>query len=243
MAVEKAARKRPPGRPRIEEKHPLPDPRHELFCITYVRNGWKRAAAYTQSYGSKNTKVAKNGGTRLLRRPDVQNRLRYLLNEEARNRVTTDAIQKDVIDGRMWTVIERCMQHEKIGTPEHLKGRVFRPCAPCKKKQSPAQWCVSCKSNQKLIAEWEEFGGIYKFDPRGAVQALLPLGRDRGLYIDKKLIGHMEGDEIIDSMSDKEVRELVRSLATEVGLRVVEARSEGSDGSATEQDSHLRAVS
>jgi hypothetical protein len=234
--------KRGPGRPRTPGKEPLADPRHELFCITYVSNGWKRSAAYANAYGTSG-KSAKEGSNRILRRPEIQQRLRYLLRQQGEARVTQAGIQKDAIDGRMWSVIERCMQHEKVETPTHLKGRFYEPCPTCSRKDTESQWCARCKRNQKLFDEWKKFGGVYKFDPRGAVQALLPLGRDRGLYIDKKLIGHMDGDDIIDAMNDKEVRELVRSLATEVGLRVVEARSESSDGSPAEQGPHLQAVS
>jgi hypothetical protein len=244
VAKGKAAEKRGRGRPPTPGKEQLSIPEHELFCLTYIKNGFKRTPAYQHAYGTEKSRNANKLATRLLKRPDIQNRLRYLLREQGKSRVTLDAIQKDAIDGRMWAVIERCMQHEKVETPVHMRARSFKPCAACKKKEDqPSKWCASCKSNQKLIEDWEAFGGVYKFDPRGAVQALLPLGRDRGLYIDKKLVGHMEGDEIIDAMNDEEIRNLIRSLATEVGLRVVEARSESSDGSPTEQGPHLRSVS
>lgn len=220
---------------------PLEDPRREMFCITYIANGWKRSAAYTHGYGTSG-KSAKEGSNRLLRRPEVQKRLRFLLRKQGEERVAQAGIQKDAIDGRMWAVAERCMQHEKVETPAHLKGRAYEPCPRCKKEESESNWCARCKRNLKLFEDWQEFGGVYKFDSRGVVQALLPLGRDRGLYIDKKLVGHMDGDDIIDAMNDKEVRELVRSLATEVGLRVVEAGGESPDGSSPEQGPHLQAV-
>ena len=230
------------GPPRIHATHPLDDPRHELFVVAYLRNGWNRAVAYTHAYGIEKKKAAQNGANRLLHRSDVQDRLRYLLNEQALNRVTQEAIHKDAIDGRMWSVAERCLQHQKLETPEHLRSRAFTPCASCKNKR-PMERCASCKANRKLIEDWTEFGGIYRFDSGGAVKALLPLGRDRGLYIDKKLVGHMEGDEIIDAMNDKEIRDLVRSLATQVGLRIVEAGSEGASSTSAKPGPHLQSVS
>lgn len=233
----------PRGTPKDAGKDPLEDSRHELFCATYIKNGFDRAAAYSEAYNRRGStkKQLQTQANRLLKNPQVRDRLRYLLKTEADSRVSLGAIQKDAIEGRVWEIVERCMGNKKVSTPKHLKGRVFEPCRACADKE-PRSWCRSCKHNEKLIADWEKFGGIYRFDASGAIKALLPLGTDRGLFIPRKLTGHMEGDEIIDSMSDEEVRLLVRSLASEVGLRVVETRSEGASGAAPEQDPELRAV-
>ena len=159
----------------------------------------------------------------------------YLNEELAKHRLTRVAITQDSIDTKMWSVANRCLQEERVEVPGHLKGRAFEACDD--------EACERCKHNLELLEDWQSFGGIYKFDANGSVKALLALGRDRGLYIDRKLVGRMEGDEIVDAMSDPEVRELVRSLCSQVGLRVVEVGGEGASGPPPEQGPKLRSVS
>ena len=82
-----AVKKRGPGRPRTPGKYPLDKPQHELFCLTYTKNGFKRGPAYQTAYGTENVRQAEKYATRLLQHPDIQARLRYLVRDQDKHRV------------------------------------------------------------------------------------------------------------------------------------------------------------
>jgi hypothetical protein len=123
------------------------------------------------------------------------------------------------VQDRMYEVIERCLQLKKVEEPSGLSNEEILPCAEARNEDCA---CESCEKNRTLLERWREFGGVYKFDPANAVKALHLTGRDFGLYYEKKLTGSLEGDEIVDAATDEELRALVRNLASQVGLRVVE---------------------
>ena len=143
--------------------------------------------------------------------------------------VEITAGQSSVVDAgwvqdRMYHLIESTLQLKKVAVPPQLKALRFTPCDACQ-RCNPEDYCDACTANSEALDAFREFGGIYKADWPSAVKALHLTGRDFGLYYEKKLIGALEGEKAIDESTTEEVRQFVRSLCSQVGLRVVEARS------------------
>lgn len=219
---------------------PLLNPKHEKFCWTFIRV-MDAGKAWVQVFSGSDERLAKQRGKKLVKRTEVSARIRYLLKQESADELTRSQINKQQIELNLWQVASRCMQKEKAPIPKQLRGRQAKLCAECDGK-TPANWCEACEWNQKLFRDFSELAFNYRFDAKGAISALVPLGKERGMFADRKLVGNLEGDELIDSMTDEEVKGLVRTLAGEVGLRVVEAGGESPAGAEAESGQDVQPV-
>ncbi len=230
-----------PDVPASQGREPLLNVRHERFCWEFAK-GTNGQESYLKVFESDNRNVASTRSCKLLKRRDIVARVRWILDQEGRDRLSKMQISKDAIELGLWEVANRCLQKKRVETPKELRDKDAQLCLDCFER-TPDDWCQACKYNQKLVRDWQNFGGVYTFNPKGVIAALVPLGKERGMFADRKLVGNMEGDELIDSMTDSEVRNLVRSLAGEVGLRVVEAGSEGAPGAQAQPGADVQPVS
>lgn len=231
-----------PDVPSALGSEPLLNAKHEKFCWAFVKVMHPGKAYMEISGAGTNPQVARNRARILVKRREVVARIRWLLDQESKDELTKNQITKRSIELGLWEVAERSLQHKKVDTPKELRGQDAMLCPACA-ETTPEAWCEACVHNQKLVRDWQEFGGTYRFDAKGAIPALIALGKERGMFIERKLVGTLEGDELIDSMTDEEVRNLVRSLAGEVGLRVVESGSESSSGAKASTSSDVQSVS
>ena len=229
------------GRVKSEGSEPLANLNWEAFCWAFVKK-FSAIDAYLEAFPTNNRKMAASRASSLKNKPVIAARLRWILDEQSRQQLTKSAIVKDSIELGLWEVAGRCMESKRVTLPPELKARSFQPCGACE-GEKPKGWCTSCQENAELLEAWADFGGVYKFDAKGAIAALIPLGKERGMFVERKLVGNLEGDELIDKMTDVEVRNLVRSLAGEVGLRVIETGSESPAGSEAPEGTDVSSVS
>ena len=119
----------------------------------------------------------------------------------------------------MWRIVERCLQSERVEIPGKLKGRKLETCV-CHDSLINGPACGACKKNEKLLADWMDFGGIYKFDAKSAITALIPLGRDRGLYLDKRIVARTDITDPDDLTADA-LEGALHELADFLGYAVI----------------------
>ncbi len=168
---------------------PLRNSRWENFAWLYARHRHAGRSYGDAFHCEDKIKYCNDKGGLLLKRPQIAERVRYLVDGIDSDRVLAEAIGRDNIDARMWKIAERCMQNERVEIPAKLRGRKFHPCSRC---AEDGDLCKPCQANEALILDWQAFGGIYRFDAKGAVSALIPLGRDRGLYLDKRIVARTD---------------------------------------------------
>ena len=197
---------------------PLRNSRWENFSHLYSRYG-NLTRAYGEAFRIEDKpEYCAKKGCEIINRPVVAARVRFLMEALSRDRILSEAIGKDNIDARMWQVVERCLQRERVEIPAELKGRKFECCAVCQEGEGPL--CEPCQANEALILDWMDFGGIYRFDAKGAIAALVPLGRDRGLYLDRRLVARTDITDPDDLTADA-LEGVLHELADFLGYAVI----------------------
>ncbi len=167
---------------------PLRNSRWENFSHLYSRYG-NLTRAYGEAFRIEDKpEYCAKKGCEIINRPVVAARVRFLMEALSRDRILSEAIGRDNIDARMWKIVERCMQRERVKTPDELRFKKWQPCELHDKDDA----CEACQANEDLLREWMAFGGIYRFDAKNAIAALIPLGRDRGLYLDKRIVARTD---------------------------------------------------
>lgn len=170
----------------------LKNARQEAFCRFYT-NGETPPRAYALAGFSE--KTASEGSSRLLKNPDVSRRVEELLaeKEKAHAQVVQKAMENAGVD-KEWVmknlkeVAERSMQHAPV---------------------------IDREGKQVIIETPDgEIAGAFTFDAKAAVAALVPLGKELGMFVDRKEIRHGK----LEDMPDEALDDLIRELAKEAGI-------------------------
>lgn len=170
----------------------LKNARQEAFCRFYT-NGETPPRAYALAGFSE--KTANEGSSRLLKNPDVSRRVEELLaeKEKVHAKVVQKAMENAGID-KEWVmrnlkeVVERCMEVAPV---------------------------VNQKGEQVVVATPEgELRAAFTFNAKGAIGALVPLGKEIGMFVERKEVRHGKLEDLPDAQLD----DLIQELAKEAGI-------------------------
>lgn len=168
--------------------------RHEQFA-QFLVNGDSTQRAYELAYGP--SKGADASGRRLLRNALICERLRELqaIKGAKHAEVTGKAIENAGID-KEWVmrnlreVAERCMQAVPVLDMQGKQLMIETPAG--------------------------EVAAAYTFNSKSAVAALIPLGKELGMFVDRKEIRHGK----LEDLNDEQLNQLITEMAKEAGVQV-----------------------
>jgi hypothetical protein len=173
---------------------PLKSPKHEIFAQLHA-GGEPECRAYTAA-GFKG-KDSREGGTRILANPSVKERVGYLLSQrtaviqaETTKAAESAGIDKAWVMSRLKTVAERCLQHEPV---LDARGEL-----------------VMVETKDGIMAP------AYRFDSRGAVAALVPLGKELGMFVERSIVQV----SALETASEEQVDRFIVEAAREVGINL-----------------------
>jgi hypothetical protein len=173
-------------------------PKQRAFVCLMVE-GKTQVEAYRVAYGKAETfsgAACRSQANIVANKPHVKAEIDRMKAEVvARVRVAAaakHAISVEYIMGALHEVAERCLQHRPV-----LDGR-----------GKPVM--VEVNTPEGLV----EARALYTFDAKGAVQALLPLGKQLGMFIDRKEI--RTGP--LPDKSDAEIDEALTALLSDIAL-------------------------
>lgn len=174
--------------------------------VCLIAEGKTQAEAYRTAYGKPETfpdNAARTQGCILAGRPAVKAEIERMKAEiTARVRVAAaakHAVTVSYVMGALHEVAERCMQHRPV-----LDGR-----------GNPVM--VNVKSPDGEV----EVRALYTFDAKGAVGALLPLGKQLGMFIDRKEIRTGPLPDKSDAEVDEAISALLADLSAATGQDTV----------------------
>lgn len=170
----------------------LKNPRYEHFCQLYT-NGEKAPKAYVLAGFSPNG--ADRACNRLLKNVEVSERVAELmaekerLNAQATQKAMENAgIDKEWVMRNLKSVAERCMQVEPV---------------------------VNMKGEQVVVETPEgTLAAAFTFNAKGAIGALVPLGKEIGMFVERKEVRHGK----LEDMPDEALDDLISELAKEAGI-------------------------
>lgn len=178
--------------------------RQRAFVMLVVE-GKSQADAYREAFGKPATypdNAARTRGNAVASKPHVRAELDKLKAEiTARVRVAAaakHAISVQYVMSALHEVAERCMQHRPV-----LDGR-----------GKPVMVNVTSPSGEV------EVRALYTFDAKGAVGALLPLGKQLGMFVDRKEIRTGPLPDKTDAEIDESITQLLGDLAAATGQDV-----------------------
>jgi phage terminase small subunit len=165
----------------------------DAFCVEYVRNGGQRNAAYRASYNTKaNDTTVKGEVLKLLDNPAVLKRIGDLQREVTEKMVDKAVVDKTWIDTRLKRVVERCMQASPV---------------------------FDRSGNPVLqVTEDGQLAAVYAFDAKSATRALELLGKDIGMFVERKETGRPGEFDKLETMSKEELRRRAQEKAVRLGL-------------------------
>lgn len=180
-------------------------PKQRAF-VCLIAEGKTQADAYRGAYGKPETyptSAAAVRGHAVASQPAVRAEIDRMKAEiTARVRVAAaakHAVTVSYVMGALHEVAERCMQHRPV-----LDGR-----------GNPVM--VNVKSPEGEV----EVRALYTFDAKGAVGALLPLGKQLGMFIDRKEIRTGPLPDKSDAEVDEAISALLSDLSAATGLDTV----------------------
>ncbi len=170
----------------------LENNRWELFCQYHAKGEMAARAAKMAGFTERSSEAT---ASRLLRNHKIAARMDELRAEqlsshtEATKKIIEDVmVDKAYVMRSLKSVAERCMQTEPI---LDMDGGV-----------------VFVETPDGLMAP------AYSFDSRGAVAALVPLGKELGMFVDRKEVLHGK----LEDMSEHQLDAIINQLSTELGI-------------------------
>ena len=169
-------------------------PKQEAFCLEYLKCG-NASEAYRKTYDTKGSeKTINEKASRLLNGGKIRARLELLQRAVTDAAMQSAAVDKDWVMRRLKIVAERCLQARPV---------LDRKGAPVFTKLE----------NGKLVP-------AFVFDAAGANRALELLGKEIGMFIEKKEAGK-PGEFGDKAMEEKELRERIKERSVKLGLAKV----------------------
>lgn len=170
----------------------LKNPRYEHFCQLYT-NGEKAPKAYVLAGFSPNG--ADRCCNRLLKKDEVSARVSELMaeREKVNAQCTQKAMENAGVD-KEWVmknlkeVAERSMQHVPVRDREGAQVMVETPDG--------------------------DVAAAFTFDAKAAVAALVPLGKELGMFVDRKEIRHGK----LEDLTEDQLDQVISELSKEVGI-------------------------
>lgn len=171
---------------------PLASPKREVFCQLFAA-GETRGRAY--EVAGFTSRTPEKAGSDLLKKPEVAARVAALVAAKASTiqSETTKAAENAGIDktwvmSRLKEVAERCLQNAPV---LDAKGEL-----------------VMVETKDGLMAP------AYKFDSKGAVGALVPLGKELGMFVERSIVTL----SALEQAPEEQVDAYILQAAKELGI-------------------------
>jgi phage terminase small subunit len=170
-------------------------PKQRAFAM-HVVAGVPKAQAYRMAYSSSAAdSTARSEGYKLCKRPQVAAYLEQLKAEAGKallEHVANDlALDRKYVLGNLKEVVERCMERELV------LDRNGKPVT--------------------VITKTGELAAVYTFDSKGANRALELIGKEFGMFVERKEVRHGALAEASDEELDAELGRLASELARVTG--------------------------
>jgi phage terminase small subunit len=162
----------------------LANSKWEKFCVDVVAGKTLVDAFVAAGYAEKN---AYSAAPRLFKHPKITERIAELKDKVEKVFVEKCSINKEWVVKNLQEVAERCMQHEPV----------LRNGAPV-----------------MVETETGELAAVYKFDSAGANRSLELIGKEFGMFVDKKEIKM----SVLSDTSDEQLDAIIAEAAQEVGV-------------------------
>ncbi|MGE4072726.1 MAG: terminase small subunit [Lysobacterales bacterium] len=170
----------------------LKNAKHEHFCQLISDGATETKAAVLAGFSERS---APQQASRLLKNDEIRERVAELRAEKeqfhakAVQRAMENAgIDKEWVMRNLKEVVERCMEVAPV---------------------------VNQKGEQVVVETPEgELRAAFTFNAKGAIGALVPLGKEIGMFVERKEVRHGKLEDLPDAQLD----DLIRELATEAGI-------------------------
>ena len=170
-------------------------PKQRAFAMC-LASGMSQRQAYRNAYSNKaNDKTAGHEGWRVSKLPAIAAYVEQLKTEAGK--ALTEHVAKDLALDRLYVmrnlkeVVERCMERELV------TDRNGKP--------------VTC------VTKTGELAAVYTFDSKGANRALELIGKEFGMFVDRKEVRHGALADASDEELDAELGRLASELARVTG--------------------------
>lgn len=172
---------------------PLKSPKHELFAQLHAA-GEPECRAYEMA-GFASKKGSRASSARLLATANVRGRVDYLLSlrtatiqAETTKAAKNAGIDKEWVMKNLREVAERCMQAVPV---------------------------FDAKGDRVMVETPDgEVAPAFTFNAKGAVSALVPLGKEIGMFVERKEVLHGQ----LEGMTDDQLDVLIQQRMEELGL-------------------------